>query len=461
MRRILRIALVMTFSFSLLYLLSVAPSASDEETELPEFCVSLSEGSVRIQSTAGRYLVSGCPEPGMSAALEICNTVRYGAVYHLTLCSESGNTSYFPNITVNGGNAREITLIVHIEGEIVIETLQLSGYKSADIRIATSGGGKLNLHSIQTADDARKTAFSVSENTVITPEIPEQESVIPSGYTSDAPAVFALAFKETEICTIEFIVAGMPDQHMILKVEKGGLLTDIPNAEDDEARVFLGWSQIPDENMPPDFSLPIENSMILYAYFHYHNFSAYSYDADMHWKVCECGQISPDGKMPHDFCADETPECLVSVADCIHSAVYRYSCACGFHSDKTFEGVNSPAKGHIEKTKGNEIVCADCGIHIRDIQPIGDEVNHSDENDRNTDPPITPDDDGPKDPLSDSGSGKGSGADDPLRSDSHNTTGDESASSVHELPPVAAFSIIAGLLLAAVVTVVVAVRRHG
>ena len=88
-------------------------------------------------------------------------------------------------------------------------------------------------------------------------------------------------------------------------------------------------------------------------------------------------------------------------------------------------------------------------------------MNHSDENDRNTDPPITPDDDGPKDPLSDSGSGKGSGADDPLRSDSHNTTGDESASSVHELPPVAAFSIIAGLLLAAVVTVVVAVRRHG
>lgn len=466
MRCILRFAIMMTFSISLLGLLSMAPSAADEE---PEFPLSLSEGILTIPGTACQYLVTGCPEPGTNATLEICNTVSRGAVYHLSLCSESGKTSYFPNITVNGGKARELTIIVHIEGDVVIGDLLLSGYHSADIRIATSGGGKLTLGSIHAADDAKKTSFSPVEDTAITPGIPEL-SVISSGYTSATPVTFTLAVKETELCTIEFIIAGIPDRHIFVKIEKGEIPVNYipPDPENDRARVFLGWSKLPNENISPDFSLPVENDMILYAYFHYHNYSVYSYNSDSHWKECECGQTSPDGKTPHELYADESPECLVAAADCTHPAVYRYSCSCGFHSDKTFESIYSPAKGHTEKTKGNEIICADCGIHIRDIQPIGGGDDSSDGDGRAPDdPPLPPNtgEDGQEDVPPDRGAGKNhdGGSDSPFHSESGNETGDSDlhpASYTHELPPIAAVSIIAGLLLAAVLTVVIAIHRY-
>lgn len=392
MRCILRIVVVTLFCLSLLCLLSMTSSADDQ---LPDFPILLSEETVTISSPASHYLVTGCADAEKDITLEICNTMRYGAVYHLTLRSADGQRSYIPHMTIDGGTASNLTITLNIEGDVVIGDLNLSGYKSADIRFAASESAKLTICSVCISDNAAKTKMSISDGTIAAPELPELYSDIQAGYTSDAPLAFTLTAAETDFCTLEFIIPGIPDRRIVKEVRKGDVLTDIPTAESDAARVFEGWSKTQQEYSPYDVSAPVTESRILYAYFHYHNYSEYRLDENEHWKVCSCGHISPDGKEHHALCRDESPAFLVSEADCTHPAVYRYSCRCGFISDRVFDSLFSPEKGHIEKTKGNEIVCAECGVHIRNISPEQDDDQvPAGDTDKNPDPlPAAPADD--------------------------------------------------------------------
>jgi len=264
-----------------------------------------------------------------------------------------------------------------------------------------------------------------------------QESEGPVTVTLDTPLTLSLSVKENDICTITFIISGFPDRQIVRKIVKGDCIADIPTPENDPLRVFLGWSLLPEADRFPDLSLPIETDMTLYARFHYHDFSEYDHDAEGHWRVCRCSDNAVGEKAAHEFCRTESPEYLVSPADCTHAAVYRYSCFCGAVSDMTFESFTAVAKGHTEETKDNKIICSECGAYLRDLPPEEDKGTPSGEEET------------------------------PPHGNTENNSADNSSHTENEtpapksLPSIAAVSIIAGLLLAAILTIWIAIRRNG